>query len=380
MPRIWQYRLFMCASSPSQAFSRHERRFRKMYFPSASAADWSDWRWQLRHRVRTAAHLSSILPLSPRQQRALASPRVWRMPLALTPYALSLLSAEEAGGPLHRTLIPDEREGRRAQGELADPLGEEVHQVAPGLIRSYPHKVLLLVTTDCACFCRYCTRARTAKLPPVRRSHSAALAYIRNTPDIHDVLISGGDPLTLTDSALEHLLSSLRAIPHVQLIRIGTKTPAMLPQRITPALTRILGKYRPLWMSLHFTHLNELTPRAAAACARLLHAGLPLMNQTVLLRDINDNSETMTALNEGLLQMGVKPYYLHQGDMAAGTAHLRSTVARGRKILREMQGQVSGYAIPAFMIDPPGGGGKHPLGTGRGRNRTSTPIHKDFPG
>ena len=187
------------------------------------------------------------------------------------------------------------------------------------------------------------------------------MEWIRRSPDIRDVLVSGGDPLTLDDVRLEALLGALRSVPHVELIRIGTKTPAALPQRITPGLARLLRRARPVWMSLHFTHPAELTPRAAAACVRLLDAGLPLMNQTVLLRGVNDDADTMRRLNEGLLRMGVKPYYLHQGDAAAGTAHLRSTVARGRAILREMCGRASGYALPHFMLDPPGGGGKRPL-------------------
>ena len=355
-------------SVPATAeFFRRERAFRRRAFPAATAADWADWRWQLRHRARTAAEFARVLALSPRERRALAAPESWRMPLAATPYALSLLAAEAPDGPLRRTLLPDVREARVARGERRDPLGEAAHQVAPGLIRSYPRKALLLATSDCACFCRYCTRARTAgksKGDPARTDpdYAQALAWLRRTPEIRDVLVSGGDPLTLGGARLEKLLKSLRTIPHVELIRIGTKIPAVLPQRVTPALARMLRKYRPLWMSLHFTHPAELTPRAAAACARLLDAGIPLMNQTVLLRGINDDLDTMRRLNEGLLKMGVKPHYLHQGDLAAGTAHLRSTVAKGREILRGLCGLTTGYAIPLFMFDRPGGGGKVPLG------------------
>lgn len=333
-------------------------------YPEATAADWADWRWQLRHRARSAAEFARVLALSPRERRALAAPETWRIPLAATPYALSLLAAEAPDGPLRRTLIPDVREARLARGEWRDPLGEVAHQVAPGLIRSYPHKALLLATADCACFCRYCTRARTAGAGKVACDFAKALAWLKKTPEIHDVLVSGGDPFTLGDAQLERLLKALRAIPHIELIRIGTKIPAVLPQRVTPALVRILKKHRPLWLSLHFTHPDELTPRAAAACARLLDAGIPLMNQTVLLRGVNDDLATMRRLNEGLLQLGVKPYYLHQGDLAAGTAHLRSTVAKGRAILRGMCGLTTGYAVPLFMFDRPGGGGKVPLGPG----------------
>ena len=347
-------------ASPSETFARRERAFRRQAFPGATAADWADWRWHLRHRARTAAAVARALDLSPRERRALAAPDAWRMPLAIPPYLLGLLAAEPPDGPLRRTLLPDAREARVAAGERRDPLGEEAHEVAPGLIRSYPHKALLLATSDCACFCRYCTRSRTAGKSAC--DFPKALAWLRKSPEIRDVLVSGGDPLAMGDAPLERRLKALRAIPHVELIRIGTKTPAALPQRITPALAKMLRKYRPLWLSLHFTHPDELTPRAAAACRHLLDAGIPLMNQTVLLRGINDDLETMLRLNEGLLNLGVKPYYLHQGDLAAGTAHLRSTVAKGREILRGMCGRTTGYAIPHFMFDRPGGGGKVPLG------------------
>ena len=356
----------MSRSSSSQTFAPRERAFRQRVFPEATAGEWADWRWQLRRRVRTAAGVARALPaLSAREREGLAMIKAWRMPLGITPYALFLLSLETPDGPLRRTLLPDAREGRVAQGELRDPLGEKAHEIAPGLIRSYPHKALLLAAGDCACFCRYCTRARTAGKAPA--DPARALAWLRKTPEIRDVLVSGGDPLTLGDARLERLLKALRRIPHVELIRIGTKIPATLPQRITPALVRMLKKYRPLWLSLHFTHPAELTSRTAAACRRLLDAGIPLVNQTVLLRGINDDFETLRRLNEGLLTLGVKPYYLHQGDLAAGTAHLRSTVARGRAILRQMCGTVTGYAVPLFMFDRPGGGGKVPLGPARAR-------------
>jgi lysine 2,3-aminomutase len=350
----------MSSPRPSKSLARRETAFRRRAFPTATAADWNDWRWQLRHRARTAEELARVLEFSARERRALAAPESWRMPLAVTPYFLSLLADEAPDGPLRRTMLPDLREARIARGEWRDPLGEEAHQVAPGLIRSYPHKALWLATSDCACFCRYCTRSRTAgKAAP---AWTPALAWLKKSPEIHDVLVSGGDPLTLGDAQLARLLKSLRAIPHVELIRIGTKIPAVLPQRVTPALVRLLKRVRPLWLSLHFTHPGELTPRAAAACQRLLDAGLPLMNQTVLLRGINDDLDTLRRLNEGLLRIGVKPYYLHQGDLAAGTAHLRSTIAKGRAILRDLCGLTTGYAIPHFMLDQPGGGGKISLG------------------
>ena len=358
----------MKTASPSRPdFTRQETAVRRRVFPAAPAAEWADWHWQLRQRARTAAAVARALPdLSARERRGLADSKRWRLPLGIPPYLLALLAAEAPDSPLRRTLIPDAREARMGRGELRDPLGEAAHEVAPGLIRSYPHKALLLATGDCACFCRYCTRARTAgRARP--GGFGPALAWLRKTPAIRDVLVSGGDPLSLGDDRLAVLLRDLRAIPHVELIRLGTKIPAALPMRITPALVRILRKFRPLWLSVHFTHPAELTPRAADACARLLDAGLPLMNQTVLLRGINDDLDTLRRLNEGLLRLGVKPYYLHQGDLAAGTAHLRSTVARGREILRNLCGLTTGYAIPHFMFDRPGGGGKVPLGPAWGK-------------
>lgn len=355
----------MSPNEPSR-FAAVEDAFRRRCHRGATKGDWNDWGWQLRNRLRTAAEFERAMELSDRERGALGEPGKWRMPLAATPYAALLLSLDEPDGPLRRTLLPDGREAKTGRGERRDPLGEEAHQVAPGLVRSYPHKALLLATRDCAAFCRYCTRARTAGKTSRHGAAAlydsdAAVEWLAKNGEVRDVLVSGGDPLTMSDGKLEGLLKGLRAIPHVELIRIGTKAPAVLPQRSTRELARILRRHRPVWMSLHFTHPLELTPRAAEACGRLLDAGIPLMNQTVLLKGVNDDLETMKRLNEGLLRIGVKPYYLHQGDMAAGTGHMRSTIAKGRSILREMCGKVSGYAIPQFMVDPPGGGGKRHL-------------------
>lgn len=354
MQHFWQYPLFMQLSTAEQDF-------RRQLFPKASRTQWQDWRWQLRHRIRDAATILRLLPnLSARERRGLEQPHTWRMPLAITPYYFTLLAAEKPDGPLRRTMLPDSREARTRATEFTDPLGETAHAVAPGLIRSYPHKTLLLATGDCAGFCRYCTRAWTAGKGTIHWPQ--ALSWLQKNPDIRDVLISGGDPFTLDDATLAKHVSAIRAIPHVELIRIGTKTPATLPQRITPSLLRELRRNRPLWISVHFTHPAELTPAAITACRRLLDTGIPLMNQTVLLRGINDDLDTMTRLNEGLVLNGIKPYYLHQGDLAAGTSHLRSTIQRGQTILRQMNGRVPGYAIPLFMLDRPGGGGKTPIG------------------
>jgi len=340
-----------------------EVRFRRLFRPGATARDWADWRWQAANRVRDPAAVARVVPdLSPRERRGLAARERWRMPLCLTPYALALLAADAPDGPLRRMLLPDAREGRTAPGEVRDSLGEEARQVAPGLVRAYPHKALFLVSADCACACRYCTRARTAaSFGCGRRDFSEALAWLRGCPEIHDVLLSGGDPLMLEDERIDALCGALRAIPHIDFLRIGTKVPAMLPQRIGPGLLRVLRKWRPLWLSVHFSHPLELTPRAEEACRRLSGAGIPLMNQCVLLKGINDGDGVLETLCERLLRVGVKPYYLHWADRVAGTSHFRGSKARGRELLRRMNGRATGYAVPRFMEDPVGGGNKRPV-------------------
>ena len=318
------------------------------------------------HRLRTADAVARAIPdLTAAEQRALAQPETWRMPLALTPYVAALLAEVGAGHPYRRTLMPDVREAAVREGEHRDPLGELPHLVAPGLVHAYPHKALLLATGECAAFCRYCTRARTAGEAGPATGHcghfAEALAYLRAHPEINDVLLSGGDPLVLADEELERLLDALADIPSVTFLRIGTKGPAVLPQRVTPKLVQVLRRHRPLWLSLHFSHPAELTVRAKAALLRLSDAGIPLMNQCVLLHGVNDDLETLRALFEGLLRCNVKPYYLHDADQAAGTSHFRTSVARGRALLRRLGPQTTGYAIPRYMADPYPGGLKHPI-------------------
>ena len=338
-----------------------ERSFRTRFFPEATAADWADARWQLAHRIRTAERLLEVLPdLLPAQRRALARAETWRMPLLLTPYAAALLASLPAEHPYRRTLLPDLREARVAAGDTRDPLGELPHLVAPGLVHAYPTKALLLATADCASFCRYCTRARTACEPPAT-DFGPAFAYLRAHPEIDDVLVSGGDPLTLPDAVLKRLLDGLAAIPSVTFLRIGTKVPAMLPQRVTPALVRLLRRYRPIWLSLHFSHPAELTGRAAAALRRLSDSGLPLMNQCVLLRGVNDDADVLRELFARLIRLNVKPYYLHHADQAAGTGHFRTPMVRGRALLRQIAPRLTGYAVPRYMIDPYPGGLQHPI-------------------
>lgn len=345
--------------------SRARAAWRERFFPGASPRDWDDWRWQLRHRVRDLAGLTRLLRLSDAERSALG-PQARGLPLAITPYYASLLDPEDPTQPLRRTLVPTEAEFRHGPGEAADPLGEASQSPVPGLVHRYPDRALFLVTDGCAAYCRYCTRSRLVGQVAGRQSGipaqwEAALARIRATPAIRDVLLSGGDPLTLSDRRLDWLLEQLRAIPHVEIIRLGSKVPAVLPQRITPGLARLLRRHRPLWASLHFTHPDELTPETARACDRLLSAGIPLGSQTVLLAGINDRLEVMRPLMQGLLRIGVRPYYLYQCDPILGSAHFRTPVRRGLEILAGLQGHTSGYAVPHYVIDAPGGGGKIPL-------------------
>jgi lysine 2,3-aminomutase len=286
------------------------------------------------------------------------------LPVAVTPYYMSLLDPYDPVQPLRRTVVPVQSEFLRTRGESDDPLGEDKDSPVPGLVHRYPDRVLFLVHDTCAAFCRYCTRSRVVghgELHPDRNRLEAALAYIRRTPAIRDVLLSGGDPLNLSDDRLDWLLGELRRIPHVQFVRIGTKVPAVLPQRVTPQLVRMLHRHHPLWMSIHFTHPDECTPESIRACRRLADAGIPLGSQTVLLRGVNDDVEIMKQLMHRLLMMRVRPYYLYQCDPISGSSHFRTTVAKGLEIIQGLRGWTTGYAVPTYVIDAPGGGGKIPL-------------------
>jgi lysine 2,3-aminomutase len=339
------------------------RMFRRAHFPDVKDSDWHDWHWQLRHSFRTAAQLESVLELTDEERTALDRCGSL-LPVAVTPYYMSLLNAWDADCGLRRTVIPVQNEFLRTHGEADDPLDEDGHSPVPGLVHRYPDRVLFLVLDRCATYCRYCTRSRVVgqdELRPSRERWETALDYIRSHPEIRDVLLSGGDPLTLSDERLDYLLGELRKIPHVQFVRIGTKVPAVLPQRITPALIKVLRKHHPLWLSLHYLHPDECTPESAAACRRLADAGIPLGSQTVLLKGVNDDVGIMKALMHSLLMMRVRPYYLYQCDPISGSSHFRTTVAKGLEIIRGMRGFTTGYAVPTYVIDAPGGGGKIPL-------------------
>ncbi|MEO8223817.1 MAG: KamA family radical SAM protein [Gammaproteobacteria bacterium] len=338
--------------------------FRRRFYPLAGLRDWNDWRWQNRSRVRTLGDLDRMFRLTDDERQAIEMHN-GALPVGITPYYASLVDPENPAQGLRRTVIPVLGEYLRSRGEADDPLGEDGHSPVRGLVHRYPDRVLLLVTNFCSVYCRYCTRARMVGAVGERsiRKHDLerAIDYIAANPVIRDVLLSGGDPLSLDDERLEWILGRLRAIPHVEFIRIGSKQPVVQPQRVTPALARILKRYHPLWMSLHFTHPDELTPEVAEACARLADAGIPLGSQTVLLKGVNDDVATMKSLVQGLLRIRVRPYYLYQCDPISGSAHFRTPVEKGIEIIRGLRGHTTGYAVPTFVIDAPEGGGKIPV-------------------
>ncbi|MGO8690805.1 MAG: KamA family radical SAM protein [Thermoguttaceae bacterium] len=343
--------------------SPQTRAFRRAFYRDISDKHWNDWRWQVRHRICTLGQLEQMLLLSDEERQALM--RAGDMlPFSITPYYMSLISRDDPQQPLRRTVVPTAQELIRSAGEADDPLGEEHDSPVAGLVHRYPDRALLLVLDSCSSYCRYCTRSRMVghgEMVPNQERLELALDYIRRTPAIRDVLLSGGDPLLLSEQRLDWLLTQLRAIPHVEFIRLGTKTPAVLPQRITRELCRMLRKHHPLWMSLHFIHPNECTPETFQACTRLADAGIPLGSQTVLLRGVNDNVETMKDLVHRLLKMRVRPYYLYQCDPISGSSHFRTPVAKGLEIIEGLRGHTTGYAVPTYVIDAPGGGGKIPL-------------------
>jgi lysine 2,3-aminomutase len=339
------------------------RVFRRQHFPDVSNRDWNDWRWQSRHRIRTLEQFEIMLDLSDGERQALIQGGTM-LPVGITPYYMSLLDAHDPLQPLRRTVVPTPNEFVRTEGEADDPLGEDSHSPVPGLVHRYPDRVLFLPLDFCSTYCRYCTRSRVVghgELVPNEKRLMAAFDYLRANPQIRDVLISGGDALALSEDKLDWILRNLRAISHIEFVRIGTKMPAVLPQRITRELCRVLRRYHPIWMSLHFIHPDECTPEAAQACARLADAGIPLGAQTVLLKSVNDNVETMRELMHRLLLMRVRPYYLYQCDPISGSAHFRTPVAKGLEIIEGLRGHTTGYAVPTYVIDAPGGGGKIPL-------------------
>lgn len=359
-PVIFPFPFHHRATAPSRDTGRQ---FRRKYYPGVSSKQWNDWHWQVANRVRTLERLQTMLVLSRDERQALEGDDT-KLPMGITPYYLSLIPPDDPEHPLRRAVVPTVHEFIRGPGEADDPLGEEDQSPVPGLVHRYPDRVLFLVHDFCSTYCRYCTRSRVVghgKVRPEKARFVRMLDYIRQNPSIRDVILSGGDPLLLSDDRLEWLLNQLRLIPHVEVIRLGTKIPAVLPMRITPRLVRIIKRYHPVWMSLHFMHPDECTSESQKACAMLADGGIPLGSQTVLLKGINDEVETMKRLMQNLMKMRVRPYYLYQCDPISGSAHFRTPVAKGLEIIRGLRGHISGYAVPTYVIDAPGGGGKIPL-------------------
>lgn len=350
--------------TPDFKISERSRAFRERYFPDASPRDWNSWKWQLQNRIRDLSGLEKIMDLTADERNSVIALGD-RLPVGITPYYASLISGTDPLDPLRKTMVPVGAEFETSESEAEDPLAEDDYMPVPGLVHRYPDRVLFLVTSFCATYCRYCTRSRmvgkTGEYHFNKLQFELALQYLRRTPSIRDVLISGGDPLTMSDSRLDWLLTKLREIPHIEFVRIGTKVPGVLPQRITPELCALLRKFHPLWMSVHFMHPDELTPEATEACGRLADAGIPLGAQVVLTKDVNDNVETMKLLMHKLLKARVRPYYIYQCDPIPGSSHFRTPVEKGLEIIEGLRGHTTGYAVPNFVIDAPGGGGKIPV-------------------
>ncbi|HNQ73058.1 MAG TPA: KamA family radical SAM protein [Verrucomicrobiota bacterium] len=329
--------------------------------------DWNDWKWQLRNRITTLAQLQKLLPSLTPEELAGTQLANHKLALAITPYFFNLIDPGNENCPIRRQIVPRIEETHTAPWEMSDPCGEDAHSPVPGLVHRYPDRVLFLVTDRCAAYCRYCTRSRLVSNASGYDFHpefDKQIAYIESHPEIRDVLMSGGDPLLFSDEKIEYLLHRLRSIPHVEFLRIGTRIPIFLPQRITPELCAMLKQFHPLFISIHSNHPRELTTEARTALERLADAGIPLGNQSVLLSQVNDDVTTMRALVHKLLMCRVKPYYLYQCDLIKGSAHLRSSVEKGLQIIEQLRGHTSGYAVPTYVIDAPGGGGKVPISPG----------------
>ncbi len=324
---------------------------------------WNDWHWQLSHRLNSVEDFEKVFPLTDSERKALSAPDLFRVDI--TPYFVSLIDPDDADDPIRKQVIPTADEIQPFTGMMEDSLAEDRHSPVPGLVHRYPDRVLMLVTTQCASYCRYCTRSRIVGDPSStfsRADFEAQLDYLRKTPQVRDVLLSGGDPLTLAPKVLEELLTKLHEIPHIEIVRIGSRVPVFMPQRITSELTDMLQRFHPLWMNIHVNHPNEITAELAEACDKLTRAGIPLGNQSVLLAGVNDCPHLQMRLVQDLVRIRVRPYYLYQCDLVEGAGHFRTPVTKGFEILEALRGHTSGYAVPTFVVDAPGGGGKIPVG------------------
>ncbi len=323
---------------------------------------WNDWRWQLSNRLNSVEDLEKILPLSESERKALQTSGLFRVDI--TPYFISLIEPDDPNDPIRKQVIPVAEEMQAFTSMMEDSLAEDRHSPVPGLVHRYPDRVLMLVTTQCASYCRYCTRSRIVGDPGQtfsRQEFEMQIEYLKHTPQVRDVLLSGGDPLVLAPKILEEILSRLREIPHIEIIRIGTRVPVFMPMRITQELCDMLGKYHPLWLNIHVNHANEISAELEAATDRLSRAGIQLGNQSVLLAGINDCVHIQRDLLQKLVRIRVRPYYLYQCDLVEGAGHFRTPVGKGIEIMEGLRGHTSGYAIPQFVVDAPGGGGKIPV-------------------
>jgi lysine 2,3-aminomutase len=333
------------------------------HWPHATPAQWNAWKWQLKNRVTTLERLEELIELTP-NERAGVQVAGSKLSLAVTPHFFNLIEPGNPACPIRRQVIPRLEESYTSPFEMADPCGEDSHMPVPGLVHRYPDRVLFLVTDRCASYCRYCTRSRVVSGAGEQELHTnfeEAIRYLETHTEVRDVLLSGGDPLLFSDDKLETLLSRLRAIEHIEFLRIGSRVPIFLPQRITPALCAMLQKYHPLWMSVHTNHPRELTLEVKAGLERLANAGIPLGNQSVLLDGVNDSVDVMRMLVQKLLRCRVRPYYLYQLDLIQGSSHMQVPVSKGLQIMEGLRGHTTGYAIPQYVIDAPGGGGKVPI-------------------
>ncbi|MBN2306141.1 MAG: lysine 2,3-aminomutase, partial [Anaerolineae bacterium] len=347
---------------PHAAVSFPDQTPRPTIWADVPDTQWNDWRWQLSHRLNSVDDLAQIITLTPEEIEGLTAEEKFRVDI--TPYFASLIDPHDPHCPIRRQVIPLGRELQAFEGMMEDSLAEDKHSPVPGLVHRYPDRVLMLLTTQCASYCRYCTRSRIVGNPGAnfsRAEFDLQLEYLRRTPQVRDVLLSGGDPLTLAPKVLEYILSSLRAIDHIEIIRIGSRVPVFLPQRITEDFAAMLGRYHPLWMNIHVNHPKEITPELSRALDTLAHAGIPLGNQSVLLAGINDGVNIQRELVHKLVRNRVRPYYLYQCDLVKGAGHFRTTVSKGIEIIEGLRGHTSGYAVPTYVVDAPGGGGKIPV-------------------
>jgi len=359
-------KLLQEAPAPQRATKRQRDYQQIGIYKDVNPLDWEDWHWQLKHRIRTREVLSQIIRLTPEEEKGIERAK-GKLSMAITPYWATVMDAEDPNCPIRRQAVPVVQESIATAHEMTDPCAEDRDSPAPHLVHRYPDRVLLLATEACAMYCRHCTRRRLVGESSHQQADSAdrfdaALEYIRQNRKVRDVLISGGDPFILEDEEIENLIRKVREISHVEFLRIGTRVPVTLPQRITEKLVQMLKKYSPLWVSIHFNHPKEITRRTKIACDMLSDAGIPLGSQSVLLKGINDRPYIMKKLVHELLQVRVRPYYIYQCDPVRGTQHFRTPVSVGINIMEKLRGHTSGYAVPTYVIDGPGGGGKIPVG------------------